>query len=209
MSFTRKIVDGARSGLSSLLEKVATDDTPLSHIDEQELDAELAARVEVRKQSTTRPMDNPRAKHAGASAAAVAYRQKQAAERSARVNARRARQREAKERASREAYKQAQQSQQRRSSSARTGSASGASGPRASGSNRARSRRGEPSLADHLKTLNLPPTATLTEAKRSFRQLMRKYHPDLAPESKKKAATELTMRITAAYKAVEEHFSGK
>ena len=37
---------------------------------------------------------------------------------------------------------------------------------------------------------------------------MRKYHPDMHTQSPKKhkAATELTMKVAAAYSALEEHF---
>ncbi len=43
--------------------------------------------------------------------------------------------------------------------------------------------------------------------KKSYRRLMRKYHPDLhggAPE-KSRAATDLTQRLTQAYKTLEKH----
>lgn len=194
----------------NLLEKVSTDSTPLSHVDEQALEAELKARVKARGDNPTRPEANPRAKYAGASAAAAKYREAQAAKRAATMKSEQDRRRAAQKRAADEAFRRAQESARRQS---RSSSASGSSGPRASaGNNQRRStgrRRGQPDIAEHFKALNLPPTASLTEAKRAFRKLMRKYHPDLAPEGKKKAATELTMRITAAYTAIEAHFSGK
>ena len=45
MSFTRKIIDGARSGLNSVMERISADDTPLSHVDEELLNREVEARA--------------------------------------------------------------------------------------------------------------------------------------------------------------------
>jgi len=209
MSLTRKIIDG-------LLEKVSTDETPLSHVDEQELEAELAARKKARGSSPKKPGQNPRAKYAGASAAAVKHREGQAAKRAKSVSAKRARQRKAQEKAREEAFRQAKASanasssaRPRSSSRSSTGSYRRTASSGGGQKRRAAPRRGKTNIGDHYKTLNLPPTASLTEAKRAFRKLMRKFHPDLAPDNKKKAATELTMRITAAYKAIEEYHSGK
>jgi|GEM_PF-2725373 len=192
----------------NLLEKVSTDSTPLSHVDEQVLEAELKARVKARGDNPTLPDHNPRAKYAGASASAARYREQQAARRAAKIKTERNRRQAAQKRATEEAFRRAQQ----QASHNRARSSAGSSSKRrAPGNNQRRStrRRGQPDIADHFNTLNLPPTASLTEAKRAFRKLMRKYHPDLAPEGKKKAATELTMRITAAYTAIEQHYSGK
>ena len=57
MSFRRKILDG----VNSLMDKVAADDTPLSHVEEVELQEELERRVAMRKASSRAPADNPRA----------------------------------------------------------------------------------------------------------------------------------------------------
>src|SRR6185312_9373138 len=49
--------------------------------------------------------------------------------------------------------------------------------------------------------------ADLETVKRSYRRLMRKYHPDLNAGSKEKqrAATDLSQRLTEAYKILEKH----
>jgi DnaJ-class molecular chaperone len=47
--------------------------------------------------------------------------------------------------------------------------------------------------------------------KTAYRALMRKYHPDMhaGNPSKQKAATELSMRVTTAYNALQAYFSEK
>ena len=49
--------------------------------------------------------------------------------------------------------------------------------------------------------LDLQPGAELAQIKSAYRQLMRKYHPDMhaGNPAKLKAATELSMRVTTAY----------
>ena len=51
------------------------------------------------------------------------------------------------------------------------------------------------------------PAPIFETVKRSYRRLMRKYHPDLNAGSKEKqrAATDLSQRLTEAYKTLEKH----
>ena len=55
--------------------------------------------------------------------------------------------------------------------------------------------------------LEVPYGASFDEVKRSFRRLMRKYHPDLhaGNPTKHRAATQLTMSLTQAYDELEKH----
>jgi DnaJ-domain-containing protein 1 len=65
-------------------------------------------------------------------------------------------------------------------------------------------------LRDLYAQLEVPYGADFDEVKKSFRRLMRKYHPDLHtgnPE-KQKVATQLTMSLTQAYNELEQHLVG-
>jgi DnaJ-class molecular chaperone len=55
--------------------------------------------------------------------------------------------------------------------------------------------------------LEVPAGSELEIVKRSYRRLMRKYHPDLNAGSseKQRAATDLSQRLTEAYKTLERH----
>ncbi|MDB4970784.1 MAG: heat shock protein DnaJ domain protein, partial [Myxococcales bacterium] len=77
---------------------------------------------------------------------------------------------------------------------------------------RAPSSSGFPSLAEKrlrelYAQLETPYGAPFDEVKKSFRRLMRKYHPDLhvANPAKHKTATQLTMSLTQAYNELEQH----
>jgi hypothetical protein len=65
----------------------------------------------------------------------------------------------------------------------------------------------EKRLRELYATLEVPYGAGLDEVKRSFRRLMRKYHPDLHVHDpvKHKAATELTMSLTQGFSELEAH----
>jgi DnaJ-domain-containing protein 1 len=54
--------------------------------------------------------------------------------------------------------------------------------------------------------LEVPPGSDFETVRKSYRTLMRKYHPDKHTNSpeKQKAATELTQRLTEAYKLLEK-----
>jgi hypothetical protein len=224
VSVTRKIVEGARSGLNSLLDKVLADDTPLSGVERDELDAELARRTEARRREggAPRPEDNPRARWAGAGEEAARQRRKAAETREQRIRAGQAARRRADEAAREQAWQKVQADAQRKAAAegARTGGASSAgrsagAGPRAGGaSGHARRPMGfgrNDKLAKYYKVLDLPYGADFDQVKASYRKLMRKYHPDLHTQTphKAKAATELTMQVTEAYNELEKHLLGE
>ena len=56
-------------------------------------------------------------------------------------------------------------------------------------------------ITEARKLLELPEQATLAEIKASYRNLIRKYHPDRYPEDQVKC-TEMTARLTVAYKTI-------
>ena len=188
MSFPRDI-------LNSLLEKVAADDTPLSHVDEQLLEQELQDRTKARRSKVIAPGDNPLARASGASAEAKKTREDNAEKRHRSIAALR---------------KRRLRAQQPPKTPPRTP-------PRGSSKRRGpQPRRGvggkkDAQIAAHYKTLNLPYGADFEAVKKSYRTLMRKYHPDLhrASEKKQKAANELSIRVTQAYNELEQHLSPK
>jgi DnaJ-domain-containing protein 1 len=201
MGLGRKILDG----MNSVMDKVAVDDTPLSHVDEAELQAELEQRVAMRKVAKKAPADNPRARFAGASREARRERQKRAEARAQKVgsarSARERAERAARDRAFRDAQAQARAQ---------------ASRQRARGTSRKRTRartpfaRKDEKIARYYKILDLPYGADFDQVKAAYRKLIRRYHPDLHGGSpqKQKAATELTMRVTQAYNELEQHLTG-
>ena len=230
---TRKIVEGARSGLNSLLDKVLADDTPLTGVERDELDAEQARRMEARRRAGggKPPEDNPRAKWAGPGEEAARQRRRAADSREQRIRATRAEKRKAEEAAREEAWQRLQADARRQAAadsarasaagrSAGSSAGGGASGgPRpggrtSSGSAGSSRRPGgfgrNDKIAKYYKVLDLPYGADFEQVKASYRKLMRKYHPDLHTQSpqKAKAATELSMQVTQAYNELENHLIG-
>ncbi|MCL1785827.1 MAG: J domain-containing protein [Alphaproteobacteria bacterium] len=57
-----------------------------------------------------------------------------------------------------------------------------------------------------LKTLELPPTATLKDVRAAYRRLAKLYHPDTAKKLNAKSAAEKFAGLSAAYKTLEKHF---
>ena len=55
--------------------------------------------------------------------------------------------------------------------------------------------------------LEVPPGSDFEAVRKAYRRLMRKYHPDLhnATPEKHRAATDLTQRLTEAYKTLDRH----
>ncbi|HSI81956.1 MAG TPA: J domain-containing protein, partial [Solirubrobacterales bacterium] len=96
------------------------------------------------------------------------------------------------------------------SSSAGSSSSSGTSGY-SSSSRPPRPGSTEAQLAEWYKILDLQAGADLAQIKSSYRQLMRKYHPDMhaGNPQKQKAATELSMRVTTAYNGLMAHLEKK
>jgi DnaJ-class molecular chaperone len=64
-------------------------------------------------------------------------------------------------------------------------------------------------LRELYAQLETPYGAPFEEVKKSFRRLMRKYHPDLHVGNpvKHKTATQLTMSLTQAYNELEVHLT--
>ncbi len=70
-----------------------------------------------------------------------------------------------------------------------------------------RPRGGDKRVRELYAQLEVPYGAGIDEVKKSFRRLMRKYHPDmhLSDPKKHQAATKLTMTLTEAYRELERH----
>lgn len=219
MSITRDILNGVRSGLNTVLSKIAADDTPISYVEEEAFQRELMRRAAARQSSTIAPMDNPRARLASASPEARQQRSKLAEERAARFNARRSEKARAAKAAQDEAFRRAKEQAARstggsarpRPGPSATGRASTGSGARQRAGGGFPFQRQDDKLAESYKVLDLPYGASFDEIKSSYRQLMRKYHPDRHAGSpkKQKAATELTIRVTQAYNVLEMHHKKK
>ena len=70
-----------------------------------------------------------------------------------------------------------------------------------------RTAAGDDAIRRAYATLEVPAGSDFETVRKSYRRLMRKYHPDLhggSPE-KSRAATDLTQRLTQAYKTLEKH----
>ncbi len=211
MSITRRILESAQSGLSKLTSLVIVDDEPLSHVESAALQLELTARKAARAKSTRPAAENPLAKLALPTPAARAARDKAAKERAARVHRERdereARQKAAADDAFRRMKEQAAKgnySTGSTSSSSSAGAGGGSSRPPKPGSTEAQ-------VAEWYRVLDLSVGAEMSQIKSSYRQLMRKYHPDMhaGNPQKQKAATELSMRVTAAYNGLVAHLEKK
>jgi DnaJ-domain-containing protein 1 len=215
VGITKRILEGAQSGFSRLTSLVIVDDEPLSHVEATALQAELAVRKAARARSPRQPLDNPLARLATSEPSARAGREKAASERAARVhrerNEREARQRAAADEAFRRMKEQAARGggtpssgPSARSSSSSSSSSYGSARPPRPGSTEAQ-------LAEWYRVLDLQVGADMAQIKTSYRQMMRKYHPDMHAGSpqKQKAATELSMRVTTAYNGLVSHFEKK
>ena len=70
-----------------------------------------------------------------------------------------------------------------------------------------RTAAGDDAIRRAYASLEVPAGSDFETVRKSYRRLMRKYHPDLhggSPE-KSRAATDLTQRLTQAYKTLEKH----
>lgn len=216
MSITRRILESAQSGLSKLTSLVIVDDEPLSYVESAALQTELTARKAARERTSRSWMDNPLAKQALPSG--KSQRERAARERAARVHRERD-EREAKQRAAAdEAFRRMKEQAARMggwssSTSSSSSASSGSSTSSGSSSAGARPRAGAASgqVAEWYKQLDLSPGADLSQIKTAYRQLMRKYHPDMhaGNPQRLKAATELSVRVTAAYNGLVEHLEKK
>ncbi len=205
MSLKDRFVDG----VSSLFEKL-NDGEGVSGVDEAELEKELAKRVAAREAAGNPPAhDNARARMAGAGSKAREQREALAEKRVAKIHGERRRRAAAKQREQDEAFRNMADEARRAPPPPRPGPSS--QRPPRTGPGRSRSRRpgagifGDTDLAQHYKTLGVSPDADAAELKSVYRKLMRKYHPDLHQDArKKKAATELATKISTAYAAIEK-----
>jgi DnaJ-domain-containing protein 1 len=70
-----------------------------------------------------------------------------------------------------------------------------------------RTAAGDEAIRRAYAALEIPPGSDFEAVKRSYRRLMRKYHPDLNAGSaeRQKAATDLSQRLTESYKTLEKH----
>ncbi len=210
MSITRRILESAQSGLSKLTSLVIVDDEPLSHVESAALQLELQARKAARAKATRAAAENPIAKLALPTPAARAAREKAAKERAARVHRERD-EREARQKAAADdAFRRMKEQAAKGNYS--TGSTSSSSSSTGGGSSRPpKPGSTEAQVAEWYRVLDLSVGAEMSQIKTSYRQLMRKYHPDMhaGNPQKQKAATELSMRVTAAYNGLVAHLEKK
>ena len=70
-----------------------------------------------------------------------------------------------------------------------------------------RTAAGDDALRKAYAALEVPAGSDFETVRKSYRRLMRKYHPDLhaGTPDKNRAATDLTQRLTQAYKTLEKH----
>jgi DnaJ-domain-containing protein 1 len=180
MGIGKRIVDLAKANLNALLDK-ANGDTALDDLTDAELEAELQRRRERKRREEE---------------------ERKAAERAA-ENAR-------------QRIKQQQQQQPKAPprTSAPPPRPSAPPPPRREEKKKAPPPSGPPigdkRLRELYAQLEVPMGASFEEVKKSFRRLMRKYHPDLhaGNPAKQKTATQLTMSLTQAYNELELHLTG-
>ncbi|HEY1548254.1 MAG TPA: J domain-containing protein [Kofleriaceae bacterium] len=206
MSITRRILDSAQSGLSKLTSLVIVDDDPLSNVEGPALQAELSTRKAARAKRSNAAGDTPLGKQALANPAARAARDKAARERASRVHRERD-DRAAKAKAAADDAFRRMKEQAARGGGATTTSSSSSS----SSTSSHRTPRVDSQVAEWFRVLDLQPGADMAQIKTSYRQLMRKYHPDMhaGNPSKQKAANELSMRVTSAYNGLVAHLEKK
>jgi DnaJ-domain-containing protein 1 len=200
--------DRVVDGVGSLFHKLNEGDS-VSGVNPSELEKELAKRKEARKESgALSPAKNARARLAQAGAKAREQRAALASKRVARIHARRAKKAAAAKKDQDAAFREMAEEARRNPpprSEPRPSSSSAGSRSRTRSSRRPSIFQNK-DIAQHYKTLNVEYGADATTVKKSYRKLMRKYHPDVHKDPKKKAAaTKLTVKISAAYAAVEKH----
>jgi DnaJ-domain-containing protein 1 len=211
VGITKRILESAQSGISRFTSLVIADDEPLSHVESAALQAELTARKAARQRTPKKPLDNPLAKQATSDPAARAARERAARERAARVHKERdertARQKAAADEAFRRMKEQAAKGGTWSSTSSSSSSSSGSTNTSSGSARSPRPGSNEAQVLEWYRVLDLQVGADMAQIKTSYRQLMRKYHPDMhaGNPSKQKAANELSMRVTTAYNGLVSH----
>jgi DnaJ-domain-containing protein 1 len=197
VSIRDKVVDG----IGSLVDRVKNSDD-LPHINAAKLEKELRDRVKLHNQSSGNT--NPIATMAGPGEDARKRRAAAAQKREARIHSDRERRAAQAKAAQEDAFRRM------REQAAQDTSRRGGYQPGSGSSSRPRVPRSvKGDLAQHYKVLDLAPGADFAEVKKAYRKLMRKYHPDLHQDPrKKKAATELTVKVTQAYNALDKALNG-
>ena len=180
------------------------DDDPLTNVEGPALQAELAARKAARGKRTGPAGETPLAKQALATPAARAARDKAARERASRVHRERDERAAKQKAAADDAFRRMKEQAARGTTSSHSHSHSHSHRPPKPGS-------ADAQLAEWYRVLDLQPGADMAQIKTSYRQLMRKYHPDMhaGNPQKQKAANELSMRVTAAYNGLVDHVEKK
>ncbi len=222
MSITRRILESAQSSLSKLSSLVIVDDEPLSYVESAALQTELTARKAARERVHKTWMENPLAKQALPSGRA--QRERAARERAARVHRERDEREARQKKAADDAFRRMKEQAARggpwtsgASPGAGTSSGAGSSSSSSSSSSSTGSARSprpgstEAQVAEWYRVLDLGPGADMAQLKTSYRQLMRKYHPDMhaGNPQRQKAANELSMRVTTAYNGLVAHLEKK
>ncbi len=211
MGITKRILESAQSGISRFTSLVIADDEPLSHVESAALQAELIARKAARQRAPRKPLDNPLAKQATSDPAARAARDKAARERAARVHKdrddRAARQKAANDEAFRRMKEQAAKAGSWSSNSSSSSTSSSSSSSSTGSARSPRPGSNEAQVLEWYRVLDLQVGDDMPKIKTSYRQLMRKYHPDMhaGNPQKQKAANELSMRVTTAYNGLVSH----
>jgi hypothetical protein len=215
VSITKRILESAQSGISRLTSLVIVDDEPLSHVESAALQSELLTRKAAREKAGRKPEDNPIAKLATSDPAARAQREKLARERAARVHKDRD-ERDAKAKAAADEQFRRMKEQAAAGGGSWTSSSSSSTGSSSSSNSTGSARPPRPGsteakVAEWFRVLDLQPDADMAQIKTNYRQLMRKYHPDMhaGNPNKQKAATELSMRVTTAYNSLVDHLEKK
>jgi DnaJ-domain-containing protein 1 len=70
-----------------------------------------------------------------------------------------------------------------------------------------RTAAGDDAIRKAYGALEVPAGSDFETVRRSYRRLMRKFHPDLhgGTQEKQRTATDVTQRLTQAYKTLEKH----
>ncbi len=76
-----------------------------------------------------------------------------------------------------------------------------------SGKHKIKINYGVGGLREDYSNLGVPPEASMEDIKKSYKKLLKKYHPDNYPEGseKQKLATEITKKLNISYQRIKEY----